>query len=208
MLEEREGLEDQYREALAQKLRDEYARREEAEREQRASFDIGSRLYERGEYLRAAEHLEGISEGMRRGSDVYGETRMWLGMSLQALGRTEEASACFGEVAAMHPNEKIRSQAEYLKYINEAPKLQLGEDERVKVPDLNDIQYRSYSSYGSSSTRSARPASTRATTSDEYLDEMVAWKPPRWVKSAAFRILASVWAVGVCTALYLQQQGP
>ena len=119
MLEEREGLEDQYREALAQKLRDEYARREEAEREQRASFDIGSRLYERGEYLRAAEHLEGISEGMRRGSDVYGETRMWLGMSLQALGRTEEASACFGEVAAMHPNEKIRSQAEYLKYINE-----------------------------------------------------------------------------------------
>ena len=39
-----------------------------------------------------------------------------------------------------HPSPKMRRQAEYLRFILEAPKLQRSPDERVKIPILKDVE--------------------------------------------------------------------
>lgn len=199
-----EDIEEQYQELLMQKIQDEYKRRAVAEAEQRKQFQRGARLYERGEYSQCVDYLTIVGKDMRKGSDVYGETALWRGMALQAIGKLDEAISAFAEVAVFHPNDKIKGQAAYLKSIAEAPKLKLGEDERVKVPDFSEVERSSWSSYGATSGGS-RPTKLRATTSDDVLEEMVAFKPPRWVQSTAFRVLATVWLLGVAAGLYLQQ---
>ena len=39
-----------------------------------------------------------------------------------------------------HPSPKMRRQAEHLRFILEAPKLQRSPDEKVKIPILKDIE--------------------------------------------------------------------
>ena len=63
-----------------------------------------------------------------------------LQTSQQACGREEECIAVYHRMEANHPSPKMRRQAEHLRFILEAPKLQRSPDEKVKIPILKDIE--------------------------------------------------------------------
>ena len=46
----------------------------------------------------------------------------------------------YHRMEANHPSPKMRRQAEHLRFILEAPKLQRSPDEKVKIPILKDIE--------------------------------------------------------------------
>lgn len=55
----------------------------------------------------------------------------------QACGREQECIATYKWLEDNHPVPKVKKQAADLRYIMEAPKLELSPDERVTIPLLN-----------------------------------------------------------------------
>jgi hypothetical protein len=58
----------------------------------------------------------------------------------QAVGREEECIAMCRLLEDSHPIKKIKREAANLRYIMEAPKLELTKDERVTIPLLGDAE--------------------------------------------------------------------
>jgi hypothetical protein len=58
----------------------------------------------------------------------------------QACGREEECIETYKIIEKTHPLPAIRRQAAELRYIMEAPKLELSPDEKVSIPVLNDLE--------------------------------------------------------------------
>jgi tetratricopeptide (TPR) repeat protein len=129
----------EYASAVKRKLekRAEELAKEEAERRAREArnFELGKALYERGEYRACVEALEqGVEDAGGRGTQLGGECAMWLALGYQALGREEQCLELYRWLEQNHPNKKLRKQAADLRYILEAPKLELSPEERVTVP--------------------------------------------------------------------------
>jgi hypothetical protein len=66
-----------------------------------------------------------------------GDIQIQLALALNANGKEEECISLFKSLKETHPVPAIRKQADNLCFIMEAPKLELGEDEKVQVPLLN-----------------------------------------------------------------------
>jgi hypothetical protein len=131
-----------YASAIRAKLerRAEELAREDAERRAREArnFELGKALYERGEYGRCVEALElGVEDAGGRGTQLGGEAAMWLALGYQACGREEQCLETYKWLEQNHPNKRLRKQAADLRYILEAPKLELSPDERVTVPVIS-----------------------------------------------------------------------
>ncbi len=58
------------------------------------------------------------------------------------MGREQDCIDLYKSIEANHPIKKIRSQAENLRYIMEAPKLELSPDERVTIPLIQSDTWR------------------------------------------------------------------
>ena len=56
----------------------------------------------------------------------------------QANGMDSECIELYKKIEKHHPLGKIKRQAANLRYIMEAPKMVLGEDEKIKLPVLQD----------------------------------------------------------------------
>lgn len=61
-------------------------------------------------------------------------------MAYQATGREEECISLYKSLEDTHPIPAIRRQAADLRYIMEAPKLEISEDEKIKLPLLEDVE--------------------------------------------------------------------
>ena len=112
--------------------------------------------YGRGSYPTCCDLLEKAALKHNENSILGGEIRLWLALTyqvifcrlgnahfypslFQALGKTKECVELFRRLED-HPNKKTRRQAKDLLYIIEAPKLRIGEDERVELPVLKDLE--------------------------------------------------------------------
>lgn len=73
-----------------------------------------------------------------------GEIQIRLALALSANGKEDECIALFKELEQSHPLHSIRKQAENLRFIMEAPKLEIGEDEKVQVPSLSSLDPNRY----------------------------------------------------------------
>jgi tetratricopeptide (TPR) repeat protein len=126
--------------------RGEQLRAEEAARRARELewLERGKVAYERGEYPDAVAALERAADEAGRLSSVGGDALMWLALAYQAVGREADCIETYKWIEANHPLPKTRKQAENLRYIMEAPKLELSPDERVTIPLLNsqDVSWR------------------------------------------------------------------
>jgi hypothetical protein len=60
-----------------------------------------------------------------------------LALAMAANRKEEECIALFKQLEETHPVRAVQRQAENLRFIMEAPKLEIGEDEKVKVPLMN-----------------------------------------------------------------------
>ncbi|EFN52013.1 hypothetical protein CHLNCDRAFT_139563 [Chlorella variabilis] len=117
-------------------------RAEELRREKEAravKFSAGKLAYERGNYPASSRFLEQALDEEGEFTQLGGEIQLWLALAYQACGREEACLSIYRSLEKTHPLPAIRRQACDLRYIMEAPKLQINPDERVQIPVLTDL---------------------------------------------------------------------
>ncbi len=62
--------------------------------------------------------------------------------SRQACGRETDAIDLYKYIEANHPSRKVKKQAADLRYILEAPRLEISPDERVQIPLIQSDSWR------------------------------------------------------------------
>ena len=117
-------------------------RAEELRREKEAravKFAAGKEAYGRGSYPASVTLLEGALNEEGPFTPLGGEIQLWLALAYQACGRETDCIDMYKAVEKTHPLPSVRRQAAGLRYIMEAPKLELAPDEKVSIPVLTDL---------------------------------------------------------------------
>jgi tetratricopeptide (TPR) repeat protein len=132
------------------------ARAEELEREKEEKsrlFSAGKQYYERGQYIKSREALEMalVREGAL--SPLGGEIQLWLALAYQANGQEDKCIDTYKFLESNHPLPSIRKQAAGLRYIMEAPKIKLRDDEKVQIPVFDNLDR----NLGNKTNRPIRP---------------------------------------------------
>lgn len=150
--------------AYADKLRDLMEEKIEAvkRRDQKARSYIleGKKLYAKGAYAESLSRFEAAIGCTTADTLVGGEAKMWLALALDGSGKSDQARAIYVELKEGHPLPSIRSQAGDLLYILDAPKLKIKSEERLKIPDLTDVD--DFRNRRRSSPRPTRPRRSNA----------------------------------------------
>ncbi|KAF9604088.1 hypothetical protein IFM89_002763 [Coptis chinensis] len=110
--------------------------KEQAERRATAKlmFELGQKAYGRGMYSRAIEFLEGALTIIPKPTLFGGEIQIWLAMAYEANKRHADCINLYRQLEQKHPVVTIRRQASELRYILQAPKLKISQDEMVSIP--------------------------------------------------------------------------
>ncbi|KAI4373812.1 hypothetical protein MLD38_011888 [Melastoma candidum] len=161
---------------------------EQAERRATAQlmFELGQKAYGRGTYGRAIEFLEA------------------------ALTIIPRPTLFGGELEERHPSISIRRQAAELRYILQAPKLKISQEEMVTIP-LIGSSYDSYAATWTDKYKDRDESRTYTTTnqlpsSRDFLGDFLVWRPPVGLeKSTVFWVALTAWLGLVGAALILQR---
>lgn len=159
--------------------------KEQAERRATAKlmFELGQKAYGRGMYGRAIEFLEAALTIIPRPTLFGGEIQIWLAMAYEANNRHADCIALYQQLEQQHPIISIRRQAAELRYIMQAPKIKITQEEMVTIPLIGS----SYDSYASTWTDKnkdtdknviAATSSPFPSSSRDYLGDLLKWKPP------------------------------
>ena len=117
---------------------DELARKRRASSER---LSEGIFLYERGRYQEAVLVFQEAVEEAGEATPLGGEVSLWLALAYDASGQREDCLDLYRHLEGTHSVKEIRKQAGDLRYILEAPKLEISSDERVSIPLVGDQQY-------------------------------------------------------------------
>lgn len=205
-----EETEEQKRMRVKKEL--EKVAREQAERRKTAQlmFDLGQKAYGRGMYGRAIEFLEGALTIIPRPTLFGGEIQIWLAMAYEANNRHADCIALYKQLEQKHPSVSIRRQAADLRYILQAPRLKITQEEMVTIPLIGS----SYDSYAATWTDKNKDkdkkfvgSTTNQLPSDrDYLKDLLVWKPPVGLeKNQAFWVSLTLWLGLVGAALFLHR---
>ncbi|XVF43923.1 hypothetical protein PTKIN_Ptkin02bG0080200 [Pterospermum kingtungense] len=132
--EGREETEEEKRMRVRKEL--EKVAKEQAERRETAQlmFELGQKAYGKGMYGRAIEFLEAALTIIPRPTLFGGEIQIWLAMAYEANNRHADCIALYQQLEKKHPSVSIRRQAAELRYILQAPKLKISQEEMVTIP--------------------------------------------------------------------------
>lgn len=186
--------------------------REQAERRETAQlmFDLGQKAYGKGMYGRAIEFLEGALTIIPRATLFGGEIQIWLAMAYEANNRHADCIALYQQLEKKHPSVSIRRQAAELRYILQAPKLKISQEEMVTIP-LIGSSYDSYAGtwtdkYKDGDWRSKGAMTNQLPSSKDYLADFLVWRPPVGLeKNQGFWLALTFWLGLVGAALFLQR---
>ncbi|PNT65191.1 uncharacterized protein LOC100824440 [Brachypodium distachyon] len=213
-LQSRASAVDESEEEKRERVRRELQKvaKEQAERRATAKqmFDLGQRAYGKGMYGRSIEFLEAALTIIRPSSLLGGEIQIWLAMAYDANRRHKDCIALYKELENTHPMINIRRQAAELRYILEAPKLKISNDEVVTIPQIGS----SWDWYAGTwsdkieeqenKKRKMVAASSQAEASTNIFSNLSLLRPPsEWKKSAW--VIVTLWIVLIGTAFYLQR---
>jgi hypothetical protein len=81
--------------------------------------------------------LHQISVDVGMNTKLGGDIQIQLALAMAANRKEEECISMFKHLEETHPVRAIQKQAGNLRFIMEAPKLEIGEDEKVQVPVLD-----------------------------------------------------------------------
>ncbi|CAA3020306.1 N-terminal acetyltransferase A, auxiliary subunit [Olea europaea subsp. europaea] len=205
----REDTEEEKRMRVRKEL--EKVAKEQAERRKTAQlmFELGQRAYGKGMYGRAIEFLEGALTIIPRPTLFGGEIQIWLAMAYEANNRHADCIALYQQLEKKHPSVSIRRQAADLRYILQAPKLKISQEEMVTIP-LIGSSYDSYAATWTDKNKDRDERRSGSTTSQlpstrDYLADFLVWKPPVDLeKNQAFWVALTLWVGLVGAALFLQ----
>jgi len=135
-------------------------------------YDSGVTAYGRGMYDDAVKWFKAAAEETSETSLLGGRIQIYLALSLDAYGQRDKALDIYTYLESVHPEKSIRKQAEELRFILEAPRMEIGENERVDVPLLRDpdafAPYSNKWSTAPSSSGSGARAKREKTLQQEY----------------------------------------
>ncbi|KAH7857664.1 hypothetical protein Vadar_015180 [Vaccinium darrowii] len=185
---------------------------EQAERRKMAQlmYELGQKAYGKGTYGRAIEFLEGALTIIPRPTLFGGEIQIWLAMAYEANNRHADCIALYKELEKNHPNPSIRRQAGELRYILQAPKLKISQEEMVTIPMIGS-SYDNYAGTWSDKYKDRGEKRFRSTTNQlpstrDYIGDFLVWRPPIGLeKNEAFWVALSLWVGLVGAALFLQR---
>ncbi|KAK9090327.1 hypothetical protein Sjap_023504 [Stephania japonica] len=208
--EAEEETEEQKRLRVRKEL--EKVAKEQAERRETAElmFELGQRAYGKGAYSRSIEFLEAALTIIPKPTLFGGEIQIWLAMAYEANKRHADCIALYKQLETKHPSVSIRRQAADLRYILQAPKLKISQDEMVSIPLIGS----SYDRYAGTWTDKNRDRgqslsggiTNQLPSTKDYLADFLVWKPPAgWEKNRIFWISLTLWLGLVGTALILQK---
>lgn len=150
-----------YAEKIATKL-EENARTLAGEIERAKNmYDSGVYAYGRGMYDDAVKWFEAAEKETSETSTLGGRIQIYKALALDAYGQRDKALAVYKWVESVHPVKSIRKQAEELRYILEAPRLEIGENERVQVPLLRKDGFEPYNDKWSTGRRGSGGGSSK-----------------------------------------------
>ncbi|XP_076943442.1 uncharacterized protein LOC143613679 [Bidens hawaiensis] len=204
-----EETEEEKRERVRREL--EKVAKEQAERRKMAQlmFDMGQRAYGKGMYGRSIEYLEGALTIIPRPTLFGGEIQIWLAMAYEANNRHKDCIDLYRKLETSHPIIGIRRQAKDLRYILQAPKLKISQEEMVTIP-LIGSSYDSYAGTWSDKNKDKDDKINRSTTNQmpsgrDYLGDFLVWRPPGdLANNQAFWAALVLWVALVGAALLLQ----
>ncbi|KAL5762136.1 hypothetical protein ACOSP7_018400 [Xanthoceras sorbifolium] len=186
--------------------------REQAERRATAQlmFELGQKAYGKGMYGRAIEFLEGALTIIPRSTLFGGEIQIWLAMAYEANNRHADCISLYKQLEKKHPCISIRRQAADLRYILQAPKLKISQEEMVSIP-LIGSSYDSYAAtwtdkYKDNDQRRSGSTTNQLPSSRDFLGDFLVWRPPAGLeKNRAFWVALTLWFGLVGAALLLQK---
>lgn len=186
--------------------------KEQAERRKTAElmFDLGQRAYGKGMYGRAIEFLEGALTIIPRPTLFGGEIQIWLAMAYEANNRHKDCITLYRQLELKHPSMSIRRQAAELRYILQAPKLKISQEEMVTIP-LIGSSYDNYAGTWNDKYKDGDGGLNRSTTnqlpsSKDYVGDFLVWRPPVDLeKNQAFWVVLTLWLGLVGAALFIQK---
>ncbi|XWS69068.1 hypothetical protein CRYUN_Cryun04dG0147900 [Craigia yunnanensis] len=208
--EGREEKEEEKRMRVRKEL--EKVAKEQAERRETAQlmFELGQRAYGKGMYGRAIEFLEGALTIIPRPTLFGGEIQIWLAMAYEANNRHADCIALYQQLEKRHPSVSIRRQAAELRYILQAPKLKISQEEMVTIP-LIGSNYDSYAAtwsdkYKDKDQRRSGSTTNQLPSSRDFLGDFLVWRPPAGLeKNRVFWVALTLWFGLVGAALFLQR---
>ncbi|KAI4314385.1 hypothetical protein L6164_027299 [Bauhinia variegata] len=207
--EDREETEEEKRIRVRKEL--EKVAKEQAERRATAQlmFDLGQKAYGKGSYGRAIEFLEGALTIIPRPTLFGGEIQIWLAMAYEANNRHADCIDLYQQLEKKHPVLSIRRQAAELRYILQAPKLKISQEEMVTIP-LIGSSYDSYAATWSDKNKDKERRSGSVTnqlpSSRDFLGDFLVWRPPiGWEKNRAFWVALTLWLGLVGVALFIHR---
>jgi len=158
-------------------------------------YEAGIQAYSVGQYPKALKFFGNALEETSDTSLLGGKIQIYKALTLYALRRLEECIDLYTFLEGTHPIGSIRRQAGELKYIAEAPRLELEEDEYVDVPaGVKDANR--YRGYGKVVGKSGKPKVPKT-----YTEE--AMERVNYAKYAPNRLQLIGWtAVAIGLALY------
>ncbi|KDP26655.1 hypothetical protein JCGZ_17813 [Jatropha curcas] len=181
---------------------------EQAERRATAQlmFELGQKAYGKGMYSRAIEFLEAALTIIPRLTLFGGEIQIWLAMAYDANNRHADCIALYQQLEEQHPSLSIRRQAADLRYILQAPKLKISQEEMVTIP-LIGSSYDSYAATWTDKNKDKNQGTTnQLPSSRDYLGDFLVWRPPIDLdKNQAFWVALTLWFGLVGAALFLQR---
>ncbi|KAF8108126.1 hypothetical protein N665_0114s0019 [Sinapis alba] len=185
---------------------------EQAERRATAElmFELGQKAYGKGMYGRAIEFLEGALTIIPRPTLFGGEIQIWLAMAYEANNRHADCIDLYQQLEKRHPSPGIRRQASELRYILQAPKLKISQEEMVTIPMIGS-SYDSYAVTWSDKERDKDRRMNESTTnqlnsSEDFLGKLLVWRPPVGMeKNKVFWLSLTLWFGLVGAALLLQR---
>ncbi|EMS50663.1 hypothetical protein TRIUR3_03209 [Triticum urartu] len=138
------------------------------------------------------------------------QIQIWLAMAYDANRRHKESIALYKELENTHPMISIRRQAAEFRYIAEAPKLKISNDEVVTIPQIGS----SWDWYAGTwsdkiqeqedKKRKMVAAASQPEPSTNVFGNLFLLRPPSEWKKSAWAIV-TLWAVLIGTAFYLQR---
>ncbi|CAL0312993.1 unnamed protein product [Lupinus luteus] len=210
-----EGREEESEEEKRMRVKKELQKvaKEQAERRETAElmFDLGQRAYGKGSYGRAIEFLEAALTIIPRSTLFGGEIQIWLAMAYEANNRHKDCIALYRQLEKTHPSINIRRQASELRYILQAPKLKISQEEMVTIP-LIGSSYDSYAGTWSDKYKDKDKnqrigtVTNQLPSTEDYLGDFLVWKPPIGLeKNQAFWVGLTIWVGLVGLALIIQR---
>lgn len=197
--EELTNVQQKYKDKLKQRLAEEAELQRKEQAAKNKQFSLGKLAYGRGLYPESARLFELALDKEGPFSKLGGEIQLWQALAYQACGREAECIQVYKTVEQTHPNKAVKKQAAELRYIMEAPKLQLRPEEKISLPLLENLdRYKS----DKNSPRPRPPpmkqkSNYKKTWEDEFMEN---YKPPS-VLTNRYVWVASI-VVGAGLAVY------